>query len=366
MSDKMWRRVKLSDIGSIIGGATPSTSKEIYYGGDIPWLTPKDLSNFHDRYIDRGERNITKEGLDSCSAQLLPAGSVLFSSRAPIGYVAIAENPIATNQGFKSVIPNPDKVDSLFLYYLLIYNKSNIEAMGSGTTFKEVSGATMKNIEVELPSLEEQKRIAGILGVLDDKIELNRRINANLEEQARICYQQSFIKASNSKWHNGYLRDLVNIKYGKDHKKLKNGHIPVYGSGGIMRYVDTFLYDKESVLIPRKGTLDNIVYLNTPFWSVDTMFYTVMKYEHIAKYVYFFLKSKNLTSMNAGSAVPSMTTEILNQLELIIPDEVSLYNYDLFVSPMFEKIRRNEIEIRTLSSLRDTLLPKLMNGEIEI
>ena len=118
----------------------------------------------------------------------------MFSSRAPIGYVAIAKNPIATNQGFKSIIPNPEKVDSLFLYYLLKYNKDNIEAMGSGTTFKEVSGATMKNIEVYLPEdLDEQRRIAGILGSLDDKIELNRRINANLEAQAQALFRSWFV-----------------------------------------------------------------------------------------------------------------------------------------------------------------------------
>lgn len=189
-----WKPHKLSEIGSVVGGATPSTTVDAYYNGDIPWLTPKDLSDFHERYIERGERNITKSGLNSCSAQLLPAGSVLFSSRAPIGYVAIAKNPIATNQGFKSIIPNPEKVDSLFLYYLLKYNKDNIEAMGSGTTFKEVSGATMKNIEVYLPEdLDEQRRIAEILGSLDDKIELNRRINANLEAQAQALFRSWFV-----------------------------------------------------------------------------------------------------------------------------------------------------------------------------
>lgn len=131
----MWKTYKLSDIGTVVGGATPSTTVEKFYGGDIPWLTPKDLSGFKDRYIERGERNITQEGLNSCSAHLLPENSVLFSSRAPIGYVAIAKNPIATNQGFKSIIPNAN-VDSLFLYYALKYNKEKIEAMGSGTTFK--------------------------------------------------------------------------------------------------------------------------------------------------------------------------------------------------------------------------------------
>ena len=204
----MWKKYKLSDIGTIVGGATPSTTVDRFYGGDIPWLTPKDLSNFQDRYIERGERNITQEGLDSCSAQLLPANSVLFSSRAPIGYVAIAKNPIATNQGFKSIIPN-ERVDSLFLYYILRYNKEKIEAMGSGTTFKEVSGAVMKNVEISLPSLEEQRRIAGILGAIDDKIENNRRINTNLELQAQALYKQWFVDNRKDDWEEKQLGEIA-------------------------------------------------------------------------------------------------------------------------------------------------------------
>ena len=175
-----WKKVKLSEIGEIIGGATPSTSKEEYYGGSIPWITPKDLSNFKGRYIKYGERNITKDGLNSCSAKLMPKKSILFSSRAPIGYVAIADNEISTNQGFKSIVPN-EKIDYLFLYYLLKFNKDRIESMGSGTTFKEVSGTTMKSIEVDIPlSLTEQKKIAGILDAIDKKIECNNDINDNL------------------------------------------------------------------------------------------------------------------------------------------------------------------------------------------
>ena len=176
-----WKECTIADIGTVVGGATPSTKKsENYEGGTIAWITPKDLSMFSGRYIKCGERNITKEGLNSCSAQLLPANTVLFSSRAPIGYVAIAANEVCTNQGFKSIIPNED-TDSLFLYYLLKYNKENIENMGSGTTFKEVSGNTMKGIRVKVPkSIEDQRKIASILGTIDDKIEENEKINNNL------------------------------------------------------------------------------------------------------------------------------------------------------------------------------------------
>ncbi|MBQ9221494.1 restriction endonuclease subunit S [Succinivibrio sp.] len=176
-----WKKCTLSSLGTIVGGATPSTKDSLNYeNGQISWITPKDLANYEGRFISKGERNITEKGLNSCSTQLLPAGSVLFSSRAPIGYIAIAEKELCTNQGFKSIIPNVS-TDSLFLYYLLKYNKSKIESLGSGTTFKEVSGTTMKNIQVIVPeSLEQQKRIAKILASLDEKIELNNAINKNL------------------------------------------------------------------------------------------------------------------------------------------------------------------------------------------
>ena len=115
-----------------------------------------------------------------CSTQLMPKNSVLFSSRAPIGYIAIAEIEVCTNQGFKSVVPN-ENTDYMFLYYLLKYNKDKIENMGSGTTFKEVSGNTMRGIEVTIPEdIEEQRKIASVLSSLDEKIERNEAINKNL------------------------------------------------------------------------------------------------------------------------------------------------------------------------------------------
>ena len=188
-----WIERKISDIGTVVGGATPSTKKpENYENGKIAWITPKDLSTFTGRYIERGERNITEVGLKSCSTKLLPKNTVLFSSRAPIGYVAIAANEVCTNQGFKSVVPN-EKTDPLFLFYLLKYNKDKIEGMGSGTTFKEVSGTTMKNIVVNVPTDKGvQEKIAAILGSIDDKIEENEQINKNLEEQSSTLFVNMF------------------------------------------------------------------------------------------------------------------------------------------------------------------------------
>ena len=362
-----WKECTLSELGTIVGGATPSTKDESNYeNGNIPWITPKDLSTFTGRYIFNGERNITPKGLNSCSAQMLPKDTVLFSSRAPIGYVAIAGCPVCTNQGFKSVVPN-DKTDPLFLYYLLKYNKEQIENMGSGTTFKEVSGGTMRNIKVVVPEEKEvQIKIGEILGAIDDKIEANAQINNNLLEQAQALYTSMFITNADPSWKQGHLSDLITVRYGKDHKKLADGEYPVYGSGGIMRYAERHLYDRESVLIPRKGTLNNVMYVNEPFWSVDTMFYTEMRMLNVAKFVYHFLKSKDLAAMNAGSAVPSMTTDILNAMEVIIPSELSLAAFEDIVDPMYRAMKDNDKQSLQLANLRDSILPKLMSGEIDV
>jgi len=184
-------------------------------------------------------------------------------------------------------------------------------------------------------------------------------LNHNLEQMARAVFDNLY-----GSGQEGTLSELITVKYGKDHKKLADGSIPVYGSGGIMRFADTALYNGESVLIPRKGTLNNVIYVNKPFWSVDTMFYTEMKHPNVAKFVYFFVRTNDLASMDAGSAVPSMTTKILNELSLIIPTESELSNFEKTVAPLFVQIHTNNDENKYLAETRDTLLPRLMNGEL--
>ncbi|MBD5456235.1 MAG: restriction endonuclease subunit S [Lachnospiraceae bacterium] len=362
-----WKTCTIGELGTVIGGATPSTKEsENYEGGTIAWITPKDLASFSGRYISHGERNITEKGLQSCSTQLMPAHTVLFSSRAPIGYVAIAKQEVCTNQGFKSVVPNAN-TDYMFLYYLLKYSKEKIENLGSGTTFKEVSGSVMRDVKVSIPeTVEEQRQIASVLSALDDKIERNIEINDNLQQQAQVIYASMFVTNANPDWQQGHLSDLITVKYGKDHKKLADGTYPVYGSGGIMRYVECPLYDRESVLIPRKGTLNNVMYVNHPFWSVDTMFYTEMRLPNVAKYVYHLVKAKDLASMNAGSAVPSMTTDILNAMEVTIPSASVLEEFERTVAPMYSAIQENKKQSKKLAELRDTLLPKLISGKIDV
>lgn len=267
---------------------------------------------------------------------------------------------------------DPEKVNPKFIKYYCLSEpyKNWVQSFNTGSTRGNINAQTYANMEIDLPSRDQQDLLVKILSSLDDKIELNNKINANLEQQAQALFKSWFVDFEPfggempEGWKVGKLSDLINIKYGKDHKKLEDGNIPVYGSGGIMRYVEKSLYDNESVLIPRKGTLSNVFYIDEPFWSVDTMFYSEMKEANIAKFVYFFVKSKDLEAMNAGSAVPSMTTEILNALELVIPSKEYLAKFETVVSPMFRQKKHCEIENKKLSNLRDTLLPKLMNGEI--
>ena len=387
----MWKTYKLSDIGTVVGGATPSTTVEKFYGGDIPWLTPKDLSGFKDRYIERGERNITQEGINSCSAHLLPENSVLFSSRAPIGYVAIAKNPIATNQGFKSIIPNAN-VDSLFLYYALKYNKEKIEAMGSGTTFKEVSGAIMKNFEISLPPLEEQRRIAGILGAIDDKIENNRRINANLELQAQALYKQWFVDNHSDDWeempldkialhitdgvHNtvvdtpdgdGYLLSCKNIKNGQLHIDNNERRI---SAETLSRLRKRTRLDQGDILLTSVGTIGEMLLINEyPSNYEFQRSVAIIKPNPQLVSSYFLYsallyKKAEIKHLAHGAVQQCIFISDLKEFLVDVPNFEIITSFDNIVAPLFDTITKMQKENKVLTNLRDTLLPKLISGEI--
>ena len=263
--------------------------------------------------------------------------------------------------------PNP-MTDKDFLYYVLANDEFFLYSMATSKGTKMPRGDKDSIMQYEIPDigLDRQRKIASVLKSLDGKIQLNIAINNNLEQQAQAIYSRMFIEHRQESWSTGQLSDLISVKYGKDHKKLADGNYPVYGSGGIIRYVEKPLHTGESVLIPRKGTLNNVIYVNEAFWSVDTMFYTEMLHPNIAKFVYHFVKSKDLASLNAGSAVPSMTTNILNAMQLYIPDEKTLKKLENIVSPMYSAMQENTKESKILANTRDTLLPKLMSGELDV
>jgi len=187
-----YQRYQLRDIGDIVSGATPKTTVAENFGGAIPWLTPADLSGYTQKYISRGKRNLTQLGYDSCSTQIMPSGTVLFSSRAPIGYTAIAKNPICTNQGFKSIVPKPF-VNSEFLYYQLIYLRKTIQDMGSGTTFKEISAKKFGAVQVTIPPLVEQEHIISRIEELFSQLDASVAELKTAKERLKV-YRQAVLK----------------------------------------------------------------------------------------------------------------------------------------------------------------------------
>ena len=325
-----------------------------------------------------GERIFTEQNLPKVSETdkkrlskyILCTGDIVFSRVGSVDRCSFVDK---THNGWmfsgRCLRVRPYKnIDSLYLYYFfcLKETKQFIRNIAVGATMPSINTKLLGEVEIIYPDISVQRKITKILSAIDSKIELNKNINDNLQQQTQAIYDSMFIENANPAWQRGHLSDLVTVKYGKDHKKLADGCYPVYGSGGIMRHVERPLYDKESVLIPRKGTLNNVMYVNQPFWSVDTMFYTEMRIPNVAKFIYHFINGKDLASMNAGSAVPSMTTDILNAMEVTIPSATTLAKFEILVAPMYRTMQENNNQSAKLAELRDTLLPKLMSGQVDV
>ena len=384
-----WIECKISDIGTVVGGATPSTKKpENYENGTIAWITPKDLSTFTRRYIQRGERNITEIGLKSCSTQLLPKDTVLFSSRAPIGYVAIATNEVCTNQGFKSVVPN-ENTNPLFLYYLLKYNKDKIEGMGSGTTFKEVSGNTMKNIVVSVPTDKKvQERISSMLGSIDDKIEENERINNNLEYQARAIFINEFLslKTPPDGWKQASLIDIADYLNGLAMQKYRPADDEIGISVLKIKELRQGCCDNNSELCSPNIKSEYIIHdgdvifswsgsLLVDFWcggicglnqhlfkvtssKYDKWFYYAWTKHHLDRFI--------SVAADKATTMGHIKRGELAKAEVFIPNESDYSRIGALLQPIYDLIISNRIENKKLALLRNTLLPKLMSGKLDV
>lgn len=258
---------------------------------------------------------------------------------------------------------------------------------GKGRMLGEMKGSSQQFLSLkqlrELPimfSEEKVPRIVEMISNYDDLIENNQKQIKLLEEAAQRLYKEWFVNLrfpghENTKivdgvpegWSRGLLKELISVNYGKDHKKAPDdGNIPVYGSGGLMRKCNKSLFSGEAVLIPRKGSLNNIMYVDETFWTVDTMFYATMKQPHTAVFVYFFVKAFDMYSMNIGAAVPSMTTKILDAMDVVIPDKETLEKFDKLTKTYFNKIKTLQGQNERLKTARDLLLPKFMSGKVEV
>lgn len=377
-----WKEYKAKEFCSTVTDGTHDSPKPKAFGHYL--ITSKHLK---DNQIDFSSANLIS---DDDYQKVINRSSVeqydiLFSMIGTIGNVVQVKQEnvdfAVKNMGIFKMGKNALKSSWLYYWLKSSFSKEYINQRLAGSTQSYLTLDSLRNFPVSYPGNKYANRIVSILKSLDDKIEVNRRINENLEQQAQAMFKSWFVDFEPFKdeefveselgmipkgWRTCKLGNLLEIKYGKDHKKLNDGLIPVYGSGGLMRKVERGLYEGESVLIPRKGTLNNVMYVNEKFWTVDTMFYTIPKTKNIVLFVFLFLSNKDLASMNSGSAVPSMTTEILNNMDIVIPYQVVIDNFNKLVYSLFTTIKHNQQESRCLSSLRDTLLPRLMSGELKV
>ncbi len=381
-------KYKLKDIAEIIAGGTPSTKMEQYWNGEIAWITPKDLANHSGRYISRGERNITKEGLENSSTKLMPINSVLFTSRAPIGYVAIAKNQVCTNQGFKSLVCKDSICYYMYIYYWLIYNTDYIKSKANGSTFQEISTNVMKEIEIDLPSIDYQKKVANILKKIDEKIELNNQINDNLFELINDLYKESFRNIE------GYKQadEIANITIGKtpprsnrecftyNEDDIKWLSISDLGKCGMYAWNTSEKLTEDSVnkynvkVIPEntivlsfKLTIGRIAITANEMATNEAIAHFNLLDNDMIYYLYFYLKNFDYSKLgNTSSIATAVNSKIIKAMPIGIPNKHSVLEFNNTVRPLFEKIKLNEEQNMTLTQLRDNLLPKLMNGEIDL
>lgn len=377
-----WKKVAIKDICTgIYDGphATPplSDTGAIFLG----------ISNFNNGRLDFSDiRYISEDDLPKWTKRVIPQkNDIVFSYEATLNLYAIIPEGFRGCLGRRMALLRVDetKADYKFLYYYFYsdaWRATVNENIVLGATVDRIPLIKFPDFPVELPPLETQHRIADILSAYDDLIENNQKQIKLLEEAAQRLYKEWFVDLrfpgyENTKivdgipegWRRGLLKELISVNYGKDHKKAPDdGNIPVYGSGGLMRKCNKSLFSGEAVLIPRKGSLNNIMYVDETFWTVDTMFYATMKQPHTAVFVYFFVKAFDMYSMNIGAAVPSMTTKILDAMDVVIPDKETLEKFDKLTKTHFNKIKTLQGQNERLKTARDLLLPKFMSGKVEV
>jgi type I restriction enzyme S subunit len=414
-----WKEYKVEEFAEVIGGGTPSTKNPDYFGGSIPWITPKDLTNYEKKFIKNGDRNITKEGLNNSSAKLIPKNSILLTSRAPIGYLAIAENDVTTNQGFKSIVVNPDIADFNFVYYLIKANIERIKGYGTGTTFAEVSATVVKNLKFNLPDLPTQTAIAEILSSLDDKIELNNKINQELENLAQTLFKQWFIdfefpnekgepyKSSGGEmvdselgeipkgWEIATIDDITEIVTKGTTPTTIGGRFTDSGinfikveslteQGAFIKSKFGFIDEETNQLLRRSiiqegdvlfsiaGTIGRVAVVTKDILPANTnQAIAIIRPNQVdSNFLKLLMKSsliQNDTKSNVVQAVQAnLSLGVIKATKFIKPSIPILTLFKTSLIEVFENVNLLTEETQELTNLRDTLLPKLITGELQV
>ena len=409
-----WDNIEIGQFAEVIGGGTPSTKQIDHFGGDIPWLTPRDLVGFTNRYIFRGNTNLTPLGLKNSSARLMLKDTVIFSSRAPIGYVALAGCEIATNQGFRSLVCNQSKAFPEFVYYAMRFHTSRIENIAGGSTFKEISGGMLEKYKIFLPPLPTQKKIASILSTYDDLIENNNKRIKILEEMAQNIYREWFVHFRYpghedvpmvdselgqipQGWEVKRISELYSIQKGLSYGSeglIESGGIPMinlknvnkgggFRSEGIKNYSGEF---KEShrvrggdvVIAVTDMTPDRNIagraaripnYLGEAIISTD-----LVRMESVAKigkaYTYglfsFSTLPLYLKEFASGTNVQHLSSSAISIQKVIVPPQSLQEEYDQISEPSYALKDDLEEKNQNLRKTRDLLLPRLISGQLDV
>jgi type I restriction enzyme S subunit len=402
-----WPRVALSQIATPVLGGTPSRAVAEYWNGDIPWATAKDVARVKGRYLESVEEFITRAGLENSAAKLLPKGTVIITARGTVGEVAQLGRDMAFNQTCYALLPS-EKIDTDFLFYALKGTLAEMKALTYGTVFETITTNTFSHWSIPLPPLPEQRAIAHILGTLEEKIELNRRMSETLEAMARAIFKAWFVDFEpvrakmEGRWRRGeslpglpaHLYDLfpdrlvpselgeipegwramtlgevLELAYGKALKEEERrpGPVPVFGSNGQVGWHDEPLAKGPGIIVGRKGNPGTVTWAPSDFFAIDTTFYVVPNTECRSLYFLFYaLQAHDLPSLAADSAVPGLNRNLVYSNLQLIPPPAVLEAFDELVKPLFEQQHRNDLESHTLAALRDALLPKLIRGEMRV
>ena len=380
-------KYKLSEIMDIIGGGTPKTSKPEYWNGDIPWLSVKDFNNDY-RYVYKTEKTITQDGLDNSSTKLLKRNDSIISARGTVGEMAMIPYPMAFNQSCYGLRAKEGIVDEEYLYYLIKHNVVVLKKNTHGSVFDTITRDTFAGIEVELPSLEEQKVVASILRDLDDKIEVNNKINKNLLQQAQSIFAQEFLvlDAIPDGWQESsllgiadYLNGLAMQKYRpKDDeqglpilkiKELRQGSCDANSELCSSSIKPEYIVHDGDVIFSWSGSLlvdfwcGGTCGLNQHLFKVTSSVYD--------KWFYYAWTSHHLQKFAAIAADMATTMghikrEELAKAEVLIPSQFDYDRIGGLLAPLYDLVIANRIENRKLASLRDELLPQLMSGQLDV
>lgn len=325
-----WEVRPLNYLGAICSGGTPDTEVAEYWNGDIAWCTPSDITKLDTKYIESTEVKITAKGLKESSATLLPPRSIVVCTRATIGNAAICNTEIATNQGFKNIIPN-EKTNPEWLYYIIIYSKPRLVRFGCGSTFLEVSKKDFSRFKIAVPPLAEQRKIAEVLSVWDEAIEKQARLIEKLALRKRGLMQRLLsaklrLPGFSDPWKELKINKITIIRKGEQVNKdvlFSNAKYPVI-NGGITPsgYLDIYNTKANTITISEGGNSCGYVnFMTTPFWSGGHC-YTIEAKDGINNlFIYQLLKNneKYIMSLRVGSGLPNIQIKDLGNLKFMIP-----------------------------------------------